>query len=116
MGRKKKKKGNTTKGDKTIALNKRARFEYHIDERIEAGLGLEGWEVKCLRAGRVQLKESYVRILHGEAFLLEGRHCSLDEVESPDVDERIATPLREGVAERLRRCSVAAERRQLRPQ
>ena len=58
-----------------IALNKKARFDYSIEETLEAGLALEGWEVKAIRAGRVQLKESYVRILHGEAFLL-GAHVS----------------------------------------
>lgn len=53
----------------TIALNKRARFEYHLDETIEAGIALEGWEVKALRAGSVQFGESYVLIKRGEAFL-----------------------------------------------
>jgi len=62
-------------GGSTIALNKKAGHDYHIEQRYEAGLALEGWEVKSLRSGRVQLKESYVRILHGEAFLL-GAHVS----------------------------------------
>jgi SsrA-binding protein len=53
----------------TIALNKRARFEYHLDERIEAGVALEGWEVKALRAGKVQFGESYILIKNNEAFL-----------------------------------------------
>jgi len=53
----------------TIALNKRARFEYHLDETIEAGIALEGWEVKALRAGNIQFGESYVLIRRGEAFL-----------------------------------------------
>ncbi len=53
----------------TIALNKRARFEYHLEERIEAGIALEGWEVKALRAGRIQFGESYVLLKNGEAFL-----------------------------------------------
>jgi len=53
----------------TIALNKRARFEYHLDERIEAGIALEGWEVKALRAGKIQFGESYVLLKGGEAFL-----------------------------------------------
>jgi len=53
----------------TIALNKRARFEYHLDDRIEAGVALEGWEVKALRAGNVQFNESYVLLKNGEAFL-----------------------------------------------
>ena len=54
---------------KTIALNKRARFEYYIDERLEAGLALEGWEVKALRDGRVQFADSYVLLKDNEAFL-----------------------------------------------
>ncbi len=57
------------KTSKTIALNKRARFEYFIEERIEAGLALEGWEVKALRAGRVQFADSYVLLKDNEAFL-----------------------------------------------
>lgn len=59
----------------TIALNKKAKHEYQIEQRLEAGLALEGWEVKGLRAGRVQLKEAYVKILHGEGFLI-GCHIS----------------------------------------
>ncbi len=59
----------------TIALNKKAGHEYFIEQRIETGLVLQGWEVKSLRAGRVQLKESYVKILHAEAFLI-GAHVS----------------------------------------
>ena len=57
------------KADNTIALNKRARHEFHIDERIEAGLVLEGWEVKSLRAGKVQLSEGYAIVKNGEIFL-----------------------------------------------
>jgi SsrA-binding protein len=53
----------------TIALNKRARFEYQLEERFEAGISLMGWEVKSLRAGRVQFGESYVLLKDGEAFL-----------------------------------------------
>lgn len=53
----------------TIALNKKARFEYHLDETIEAGIALEGWEVKALRAGNIQFGESYVLLKRGEAFL-----------------------------------------------
>jgi SsrA-binding protein len=53
----------------TIALNKRARFEYHIEERIEAGIALEGWEVKALREGRVAFTDSYVLLKDGESFL-----------------------------------------------
>lgn len=62
-------------GTSTIALNKKARHEYFIEERFEAGLALEGWEVKSLRAGRVQITDSYVLIKEGEAFLL-GAHIT----------------------------------------
>jgi SsrA-binding protein len=56
-------------GRKTIAVNKRARFEYHIEERFEAGIALEGWEVKALRDGRIQFADSYVLLKDNEAFL-----------------------------------------------
>jgi len=54
----------------TIVVNKKARFEYALEDRLEAGLALEGWEVKSLRAGRAQLTESYVLLKDGEAWLL----------------------------------------------
>ena len=66
MARKKDKDG---KGSATIALNKRARHEYHIDERFEAGVALEGWEVKSLRAGRINLTDAYAVVRGGEVFL-----------------------------------------------
>lgn len=53
----------------TIALNKKARFEYTLEDRVEAGLALEGWEVKSLRAGKVQMVDSYVLLKNGEAYL-----------------------------------------------
>ncbi len=56
-------------GSSTIALNKKARHDYFIEERLEAGLALQGWEVKSLRAGGVQLTEGYVLIKDGEAWL-----------------------------------------------
>lgn len=56
--------------DNTIALNKKARFEFYIEDTFEAGLVLEGWEVKSLRAGKAQISDSHVIIKHGEAFLL----------------------------------------------
>jgi len=59
----------------TIALNKRARHDYTIEDQFEAGLVLEGWEVKSLRAGRAQLAEGYVLIKNGEAWLF-GAHIS----------------------------------------
>jgi SsrA-binding protein len=59
----------------TIALNKKARHDYFIEDRNEAGLALQGWEVKSLRAGRAQLSESYILIKGGEAWLL-GAHIT----------------------------------------
>lgn len=56
-------------GSATIALNKRARHEYFIEEEIEAGLSLQGWEVKSLRAGKVNISDSYVLLRDGEAWL-----------------------------------------------
>src|SRR5699024_11962504 len=53
----------------TIAQNRKARYEYHLDERFEAGLALQGWEVKSLRAGRCNLSESYIMLKDGEAWL-----------------------------------------------
>jgi SsrA-binding protein len=58
-----------------IAENRKARFDYFIEERYEAGLSLQGWEVKAMRAGRAQLKEAYVYLRGGEAFLI-GAHLS----------------------------------------
>jgi SsrA-binding protein len=53
-----------------IAENRRARYEYSIDEQFEAGMVLEGWEVKAVRAGQVQLTDGYVTIRDGELFLI----------------------------------------------
>ena len=61
--------------DNTIARNKKAWHDYFIEEEYEAGLVLEGWEVKSLRAGRAQLKESYVMVIGGELVLI-GAHFS----------------------------------------
>jgi SsrA-binding protein len=62
-----------TKHDKEtprlIAENRKARYDYFIEERFEAGLVLEGWEVKSMRAGKAQIAEGYVYLKNGEAFL-----------------------------------------------
>jgi SsrA-binding protein len=69
----------TKKGGKaspgSIAQNKKARFDYHIEQTQEAGLMLEGWEVKSLRAGKVQLRDAYVLLKNGEAYL-HGTHIT----------------------------------------
>lgn len=57
-------------GSSTIAKNKRATHDFFIEERFEAGIALEGWEVKSMRAGKLQLVDSYVIIKSGEAWLL----------------------------------------------
>jgi SsrA-binding protein len=54
----------------TIAENRRARFEYHIEEQFEAGLVLQGWEIKAIRAGQVQLTDGYVVIRDGELSMI----------------------------------------------
>ena len=56
--------------ENTIALNKRARFDYHIDETFEAGVALMGWEVKSLRAGKGQITDTYVILQNSEALLV----------------------------------------------
>lgn len=61
--------------DNTIVRNREAFHDYFIEEQYEAGLALEGWEVKSLRAGRANLKESYVLMKDGEAYLF-GSHIS----------------------------------------
>ena len=53
----------------TVALNKRARHEYHLEQRFEAGLALQGWEMKSIRAGRANIGESYAVVRGGELFL-----------------------------------------------
>ena len=63
------------KKSSTIAQNKKARFDYFIEERFEAGLALQGWEVKSLRAGKAQLVDSFVMVRNGEAWL-HGSHLT----------------------------------------
>ena len=62
-------------GERTIALNRRARHEYAVEETIEAGLVLTGTEIKSIRAGRVNLADAYARVEHGEAWLI-GAHIA----------------------------------------
>lgn len=72
-----------------IAENRRARFEYHIEEEFEAGVVLDGWEVKAIRAGQVQLTDGYVVIRNGELFLIGCRINALRSASthvSPEAD------------------------------
>lgn len=86
------KKSKDNSGNSSIAQNRVASHDYFIEERHEAGLVLEGWEVKSLRAGRAQLKESYVVLKGGEAWLL-GAHISALTTASTHIDP-IATRTR----------------------
>src|SRR6202020_1000933 len=65
----------TTEKLPPIAVNRKARFDYFIEERLEAGISLMGWEVKSMRAGKAQIAEAYVYVKNGEAFLF-GEHLS----------------------------------------
>lgn len=58
-----------TSTSSTIALNKKARHDFMLEERFETGLALEGWEVKSLRAGKVQIRDSYILLKEDEAYL-----------------------------------------------
>jgi SsrA-binding protein len=61
--------------EQTVALNRKARHEYHVEETLEAGLVLTGTEIKSIRAGRANLAEAYARIERGEAWLI-GAHIA----------------------------------------
>ncbi len=76
--------------DRLIAENRKARFDYFIEDRFEAGLALQGWEVKAMRAGRAQLTEAYVYLRNEEAFLF-GAHISPLRTTSTHV---VADPVR----------------------
>jgi SsrA-binding protein len=62
-------------GEKTIALNRKARHEFHVEESFEAGIVLTGTEIKSIRAGHVSLQEAFARIERGEAWLV-GAHIA----------------------------------------
>jgi SsrA-binding protein len=64
---------------RVIAQNKKARFDYQIEETLEAGLSLEGWEVKALRAGRANIKEAHVLVRPNGAWLIGARISPLPE-------------------------------------
>ena len=68
-----------------IAVNRKARYDYFIEERFEAGISLLGWEVKSMRAGKAQIAEAYVYVKNGEAFVF-GAHISALNSASTHVD------------------------------
>lgn len=63
-------KSKSSSNQKTIALNRKVRHEYEIEKKLEAGIVLQGWEVKSIREGKVQIADSYVLLKKGEAWLL----------------------------------------------
>ncbi|ODS24375.1 SsrA-binding protein [Candidatus Endobugula sertula] len=77
----------TKKLDNTIAQNKRARFDFNIDEKFEAGLSLQGWEVKSLRAGKGQITDCYVFLKDGEAWLLNAQIQPINTISTHTVVE-----------------------------
>jgi SsrA-binding protein len=74
-----------------IAENRKARFEYFIEERYEAGIALQGWEVKSMRAGRAQLTEAYVFLRGFEAFLFGAHISPLNSASSHVVADPVRT-------------------------
>lgn len=75
--------------EKPLAENRRARFDYHLDEHYEAGMVLQGWEIKAIRAGQVQLTDGYVVIRDGELYLIGCRINALRSASthvSPEAD------------------------------
>ncbi|MCZ6830954.1 MAG: SsrA-binding protein SmpB [Gammaproteobacteria bacterium] len=77
--------------DNTIARNKRARFDYHLEEKFETGLALTGWEVKSLRMGKADISDSYVLMKDGEAFLIGATITPLDTVSTHFVSDPTRT-------------------------
>lgn len=71
----------------TIAQNKKARFDYHLSDKFEAGITLQGWEVKSLREGKAQIIDSYVFFKNGEAWLLNAQITPLNTVSTHFVVE-----------------------------
>jgi SsrA-binding protein len=74
-------------GESSIAQNKKARFDFFIEDRLEGGLALQGWEVKSMRAGKAQLTDSYVILRGGEAWLLNSHVTPLNTVSTHFVAE-----------------------------
>ena len=75
----------------TIALNKRARHDYQLEERFEAGLALQGWELKSIRAGRANIGESYAVVRDGEMFLFGAQMTPLISASTHVVTEERRT-------------------------
>lgn len=75
----------------TIAVNRRAKFDYFIEKRFEAGIVLQGWEVKAMRDGKANLSDSYVIFKNGEAYLIGAQITPLSTVSTHYVPDPTAT-------------------------
>ena len=91
MSKKSDKDKGKAKGGGTIALNKRASHEYHLEQRFEAGLSLQGWELKAIRAGRANIGESYAVIRDGELYLFGAQITPLISASTHVVTEALRT-------------------------
>lgn len=80
-------KAKSATANKTIALNKRARHEYHLEQRFEAGLVLQGWEVKAIRAGRGNMTDAYAYVKDGEIYLIGAQITPLIQASTHVVPE-----------------------------
>lgn len=99
------------KSNASIAENRKARFDYFIEETFEAGLALQGWEVKSLRAGRAQLKEAYVFIKNDEAFLFGAHISALPTASTHVIPDPVRTRKLLLNRAELRHLAVAVERK-----
>jgi SsrA-binding protein len=77
--------------DATIVVNKKARFDYFVEAEYEAGLVLEGWEIKSLRAGKINLSDAHVIIKHAEAWLLGAQILPLPTASTHVIPDPIRT-------------------------
>ena len=71
----------------SIAQNRRARHDYHLDQKYEAGIALQGWEVKAIRDGRVQLTDAYITLHQGEAYLASANITPMNSTSTHVVPE-----------------------------
>jgi SsrA-binding protein len=91
MNKPEKNKPDKKEAPRLIAENRRARYDYFIEERLEAGLVLQGWEVKSMRAGKAQVAEAYVYLKEGEAFLFGANITPLKTASTHLVPEPMRT-------------------------
>ena len=82
-----KKSKNKANSTGTIALNKKARHDYHLEDKFEAGMSLQGWELKSIRDGKASIRDAYVIIQNGEAYLVGCRITPLNQASTHVVCE-----------------------------